>query len=228
MPATDIRIKLAIDDSVAEKILIETLARFDDFEVLPIAATTRILATKMANTDFLIVCNEVLARNHGFQNTKSSGRADTFPIFVALYRSQLSATAEHLGRINGCILLDGNLELLPDVVRMAKGGYCVVPEIMNEAFIDFRMEQAWICELSLIECAMLNEVGLGRNEREIARRLSLYLATVRRLLTPLIKKLRISTLSEAQSFALRNREKLYERRRWLIRQEGSVNRIATR
>lgn len=216
-----VRLNLAMTDEKQEYKIRDRLKKFGDFRVTSIPTTNEIVANEMVDADVLIVCNEVLARNRNLHVVKSGGNVPKICIFVALHRDQITGVSAHLERVDGCILLDGNLDLLPDVVRMARDGYCVFPDSIYDEFIDFQVEQALIGELSLIECAMLQEMGLGRDEPEIARRLGLYMATLDRLLPLLLKKLRITSPQEAHAFALRNRERLHQRRRSLMRENNA-------
>lgn len=204
-----------------EKKICDRLKSCVEFQVSTIPTTTRILANRMANTDLLIVCNNVLIRNFGFSRVRQIHRQNEVPIYVALQRTQLKDVINQLKYINGCIFLDGDLNLLPNILHMARNGYCVLPDAVNNEFIDFRMEQAWIGELSMIECAFLHLLGVGQNEKEIARHLGLQLETVSRLLKSLLRKIRISDIGEVRSFTLRNREMLHQRRRFLMQYENT-------
>ena len=208
-------------DADKECKILDRLKNFGDFRVTSIPTTNEIIANELVDTDLLIVCNEVLARNRNLRVVRSGGNVPKICIFVALDRDQITGVSDHLERVDGCILLDGNLDLLPDVVRIARDGYCVFPDSIYDEFIDFKIEQALIGELSLIECAMLQEIGLEREEPEIARRLGLYMTTFDRLLPLLLRKLRITSSQEAHAFALRNRERLHQRRRSLMRENNA-------
>lgn len=216
-----IKINLAMMDANKERKILDRLKDFGDFQVTSIPTTNEIMAHELVDADLLIVCNEVLARNQNLPVVRSGGKVPKIRVFVALNRDQITGVSAYLERVDGCILVDGNLDLLPDVVRMARDGYCVFPDSIYDEFIDFQIEQALIGELSLIECAMLQEMGLGRDEPEIARRLGLYMTTLDRLLPLLLKKLRITSPQEAHGFALRNRERLHQRRRSLMRENNA-------
>lgn len=212
----EIRVKLAIESESDENKIRISMSPHAEFQLSSIPTTARITADEMTDSDLLIACNKVFSRNLGFTDVWSNYSSSPVPIFVALHRAEIDCLVDMSESVSGCIMLDSNLDLLPHVVRMGRDGYCVLPNGVYDAFIDFQIEHARIGELSLIESAILQELGLGSDGSDIARRLVLSQNTYDRLFQSLLTKLRFTDVNDARAFAIRNRAKLHQRRRSLI------------
>jgi len=121
-----------------------------------------------------------------------------------------------LSRVNGCILLDNNLNFVANAIRLAWRGYSVFPRAVSESFIDFHSEEKLIDGLELNECLILNEIGDGNSDKNIALRLLINLKSFIKLKNNIALKLRAREPIELRSFALRHKIVLHDRRRQLI------------
>lgn len=217
-----IRVSIRTESEAIEHLLTEALAYAKDIEIHAERVEKPGAFQIPSDADILIICDQIMTKNEKALNRLSRQQGSSVPIYVATYRTRLADFSGILSLMNGCILLDGDMTLLPDIVRMARDGYVVMPDAMPGTFINIGQEQDLVRALSLYECALLHELGFGRNERVIARRLGTTSGTIGRRLRALYKKLHVSLSADAASFAKRHKEDLHKRRRDLIRKEGAT------
>ncbi len=173
-----------------------------------------------SNVDVLIIYDQEIIKNERILKTILRQEECTMQVYIATYRIRLESISTYLTLINGCILLDGDLTLLPNIIRMGRDGYSVMPAT---TFISTVQEQDLVNALSLNECALLHELANGHSERTIARKMGTTSQTTRAHLRILYKKLNVSLSVDAVLFAKRHKEHLHTIRRNLIRNEGVLS-----
>lgn len=217
-----LRVSIRTESEVIEHLLTEALTYTKDIEIHSNRVERPGEFQIPSDTDILIICDQTMKNNEKALKRLSRQKECLAPVYVATYRTRLGDLSEILSLMNGCILLDGDMTLLPDIVRMARDGYVVMPDAMPDTFVNIGRERDLVRALSLYECALLHELCYGRNERAIARRLGTTSSMIGRRLRILYKKLNVSLSTDAVSFAKRHKEDLHKRRRDLIREEGTA------
>lgn len=213
MSKPKINIMIAIAKKSEETLLRQNLENIKDFSLCYLPFGHQLSDVDYDELDIIISCNTTLEKNSTFNLKKLQISA-----YAALYRHQLHRSAENLGRVNGCILLDGNLKFIGNAMRLANRGYSVFPNKLDNIFIDFGREEVWIQDLQFNECFILDEMAKGSNGKEIARKLKLDGRSIKNEKSALSEKLKVKKSAELKYFALRHKEALHDRRRSFIRQ----------
>jgi len=216
------KVTLAIRKISEQTLIRQNLENVRDFAVDSIPLGYQLSDLNFNEIDIVIACNATLDKYPSFQFKNLNTEEHRISTFAALSRRQLRRSAENLSRVNGCILLDGNLKLIANALRLAKRGYSVFPNKLGETFIDFGMEEMWTHNLQLDECLILNELAVGVSEKEIFQRLGLSNVSLQHKKETISAKLRITNFADLKPFALRHKEALHDRRRHLIQQTNTA------
>ncbi len=214
-----LRVGILAESEEVDRLLTKALVNSRDIEVNYLGSRESDDSHASSNADVLIVCDHAIKNNKRILENISIGQKHISQIYVATYRTRISDIAEYLNDINGFILLDGDLMLLPNIIRMGRDGYTVMP---STTFINIGQERDLVKSLSLYECALLHELAIGHNERAIARNMGTTNRKIETHLRNLCQKLNVSLSVDAVSFAKRHKDRLHKRRRNLIRKEGML------
>lgn len=218
------KVVLALDDEDAEASIYEALASRSDIRVDRLSRATGRGSYGADRSCLLIVSHEIL-----------QGIYDTYPdeLLELLNRVWIvDAVAEESFRSgnrlmlfgHGLICLNQNFDRLTDIIRLCTAGYCVVPEEIAPYFAASQRRRVEIEQLSLKECALLNELGQGVDDELIARRLSLSQSAVRMLLRSVFVGFHFESRDEACHFAVVHRAELQKLRKNKIRTQSSGER----
>ena len=222
-----INIMIAIAKKSEEALLREHLENIKDFSLCYLPFGYQLSDMDYDGLDIVISCNATLERNLAFDVKNLKSKKHKIFTYAALYRRQLHRSSKNLARVNGCILLDGNLKWIGNAMRLAIGGYSVFPSKLDEIIIDFSREEMWIHDLQLNECLILNEMAKGSNDKEIAHKLKLGSGSIKNEKSALIEKLKVTKPAELKYFALRHKDALHDRRRSFIRQLKTASHVET-
>lgn len=214
-----LRVGILTENELVERLLTDALTYSKDIEINSIRIKSSNDLPASSNVDILIVCDHTITNNKWIIKSLSRLQESFVQVYVATYRERVTGIEEYLHSINGCILLDGDLMLLPNIIRMGRDGYTVTPAT---TFIHFGRERDLINALSLYECALLHELAIGHNERTIARKMGTTRRKVEIHLSNIYRKVNVSTPADAVAFAERHKDHLHRTRRKLIREEGML------
>ncbi len=212
-----LRVGILTENELVERLLTEALTYSKDIEINSIRIKSSSDFHDSSNMDILIICDHTIENNKWILKSLSRRQESFVQVYVATYKMRITAIEEYLHSINGCILLDGNLMLLPNIIRMGRNGYTVMPAT---TFINFGREHDLINALSLYECALLHELAIGKNERTITTNMGTTRTKLAFHLRNIYRKINVSTSVDAVSFAKRHKDHLHKTRRKLIRAEG--------
>jgi DNA-binding NarL/FixJ family response regulator len=212
-----LQVGLITGNEGVDLLLTDALMYAKDIEINSIGVKKPNDSQPAFNVDVLIVYDRTVIKNKWILKKFSKQQEKMAQIYVATYKTRILGISELLESINGYILLDGDLMLLPNIIRMGRDGYSVMPA---NTFVDIGQGRELVQSLSLIECALLHELAIGHNEKTIARKMGTTSGEMASRLRFLFRKLNVPNLAEAASFAKRHKDDLHTTRRKLIRKEG--------
>ena len=218
--ALTMKVVLALDDEDAEARICQALASRPDIRVDCLSRPTGRGSYGADGSCLMIVSHEIL-----------QGMYDAYPdtllellnrvwIVDAVSEESLRTGNRLMQFGHGWIFLNDNLDRVTNLIRLCTAGYCVVPEKIAPYFATSRRRRVEIEQLSLKECALLNELSQGVDDEHIARRLSMSKSVVRMLLRSVFAKLHFESRDEACLFAAAHRAKLQNIRRKKIRTQS--------
>jgi DNA-binding NarL/FixJ family response regulator len=139
-----------------------------------------------------------------------------FPIVVALTSGDLRDDRPLLPFGSGWIYLEDNLDRVAAAIALCASGYSMVPEAVAQRLARYRQRPGSIERLTLLECAVLHELALGRNEDGVARRLGTSRSVIEMLLRTILAKLMCESVAELRAIAQHRRSMLNAHRQKLI------------
>lgn len=214
-----LRVDLLTESEEVARLLTKALTNSADIEVDSIDFNKPVDSHASLKADVLIICDQSIVNNKLILKKIQREQKEVVQIYVATYKIRIPYISKYLNDFNGCILLDGDLMLLPNIIRMGRDGYNVMP---STTFINIGQERDLVKSLSLYECALLHELAIGHNERAIARKMGTTNYKIKSHLRNLYQKLNVSLSVDAVSFAKRHKDHLHRIRRDLIREERTL------
>lgn len=215
-PGRVLTVLLAVDDKIEEQRIRQALASLTDIpiEILPNEKIAEINGAKeflmlIASYDYL----------KGIYNLDPDAFLDLMKrkwILVVVSQRNVCAEKCPMEFGHGLIFSQENLQHIAEVIQLCIGGYCVVPRAVLPIFEATRLFGVGIDRLSLKECAVLNELGLGVDDGLIAGHLGISEAAIKMLVRVVLSKLNLETRDDARIFSFNHREELQRIRRKMI------------
>ena len=214
------KVVLALDDEDAEARICVALASRSDIRVDCLSRATGRGSDGADGSCQLIVSHEILQGLYDTYPDTLLALLDRVWIVDAVSEDSLRSGSRLVQFGHGWIFLNENLDRVMDVIRLCTAGYCVVPEEIAPYLAASRRSRVEIEQLSLKECALLNELGQGVDNELIARRLSMSESAVRMLLRSVFAEFDFESRDEACLFAVAHRTELQNIRKNKIRTQS--------
>ena len=220
-------ISLAINNNSLEERVYKALKPCTDFNIKRIFLDEDICISDREDSDVLILSCEMV---HLMYTTNPGALLQLMRrqwIVLLLTAGDLRTRKFTLRFAHNWIFVDENLERIEHIVRLTAAGYCVVPETKFPRPAGYGPGARELNKLTLVECALLNELSFDHSDKAIASRLNIPPAVVKKHLGSIFAKTMLGTRKEARQFAARHRTLLQRRRRSLIRQQSGPETGAT-
>ncbi len=166
--------------------------------------------------DLIVVAYDLLAAVYEARPGCLTALGRNVPIVVALSAGDLRDDRPLLPFGSGWIFLDDKLDRVAAAIALCASGYSMVPDKVAARLSRNRQRPGSIERLTLLECAVLHELALGRNEDGVARRLGTPRTVVDMLLRTVLAKLMCESVAELRAIAQHRRSMLNAHRQKLI------------
>ena len=214
-------VAVALDDEDLEARFCLALASRPEIRVDCLSRATGRCSYGVDGTYLLIVSHEILQAMYDAYPDKLLEFLNRVWIVDAVSEESFRSGCPLTQLGHGWIFMNENLDWVTDVIRLCMAGYCVVPKKIAPYFAASHRRRVEIEQLSLKECALLNELGRGVDDELIARRLSMSESAVRMLLRSIFAELHFDSREEACHFAATHRAKLQNIRKNKIRTQSN-------
>jgi DNA-binding NarL/FixJ family response regulator len=166
--------------------------------------------------DLIVVSYDLLAAVYEARPGCLTALGRNVPIVVALAGDDLRDDRPLLPFGSGWIFLDDNLDRVAAAIALCASGYSMVPDAVAARLARHRQRPGSIERLTLLECAVLHELALGRNEDGVARRLGTPRTVIEMLLRTILAKLMCESVAELRAIAQHRRSMLNAHRQKLM------------
>lgn len=126
------------------------------------------------------------------------------PVVVALTRGTLLGIAEVVALADGLLFVDYNLDLASDILALAQRGYCLLPRFLGTEHVIDELRLACLAQLNDQDARVLEKLGRGLSNKEIAAELGVSEAAVKALVRSILQKLHLHNRTEAGVFFIRH------------------------
>lgn len=130
------------------------------------------------------------------------------PVVVALTRSTLLGIAEVVALSDGLLFVDYNLDLACDILALAQRGYCLLPRFLGTEHVIDELRLACLAQLNEQDTRVLEKLGRGLSNKEIAAELGVSEAAVKALVRSILQKLHLHNRTEAGVFFIRHEDRI--------------------
>ncbi len=205
----EIKILLADDHKVLRQGIAQVLEAQPDMRVVAEAGTgTETVALAHKHQPDIILMDINMPELDGVEATRKISRElpETRIIILTMYKLDNFVFQAIKAGASGYLLKEVELEELLAAVRAVHKGEAVLdPAIANKVLVEFRSPEKSeeVSELPWRDTQILNLVGQGLSNQEIADRLSISEKTVRNRLSLVFKQLHLKNRTEAALYALR-------------------------
>lgn len=218
--ALTMKVVLALDDENAEAGICEALASRLDIRADFLSRASGSGSYGADGSCLLIVSHEFLQGMYDTDPDILLGLLNRVWIVDAVSEESLRSGSRLTQLGHSWIFLNENLDRMTDVIRMCTAGYFLVPEEIAPYFVASQQRRVEIEQLSLKECALLNELGHGVDDEFIARRLSMSESAVRMLMRSVFAEFHFESRDEACLFAVAHRAEMQNIRKNKIRAQS--------
>jgi len=144
--------------------------------------------------DVLIFCLDDLRRSPPDLAIRISRRTT---IVIALAAGDILHLSSYATVADSWLFLDDQVALSAEIVLLGLNRYCLVPRFVSPSFSGTGIRQQLIGQLTEIELQVLEELGAGSGNREIAERLELSETSVKYLVRTVLAKLHLPNRTKA-------------------------------
>lgn len=204
----DTRFFLAIADRGIEIRVNEQLAPLGEVVSLRPVRRFRSELLRPRDTDAMIVSPEILEGVLRGERPTLEPFLDRACVVLALERETAPAHAKLMERADGWVMVDDQLDRLPEIVRLSMSGHCTVPRSIDTSGQLDSLIRSGVEQLTPEECVVLAELGYGRSDNAIINCLSMGKSKVRALVQSIVTKLRVSNRIEAGAVAVKHKRQI--------------------
>lgn len=130
------------------------------------------------------------------------------PLILALRTEDIGSVFETARLADGLIFVDANLDRLSEIIRLARRGYMLIPDVVGRQLLSAPAGHlSPSVDLSAVETQILEALGEGLTNRQIAYRLGLPESTVKHQVRDILHKLGFENRTQAAIYALSLRSK---------------------
>lgn len=198
------RVALAVrDENLRGRLLGRLLAEGMNVVVLPVQTHHYPSAHTIAIADTVIICLDLLFYLWRQSPDELAAAHERRRFVLLLPSARLLDAIPVMNLVDGIIFSDFNLEEAKDIIDLAASGHCLFPAGLLPELLEDRIRMGALEQLTDPEYAVLQELGHGRTNREMADRLNLNESTIKALVRSILAKLHMSNRTEAAVYAVR-------------------------
>ena len=197
------RVLVAVNDGPQRKDLLALLKQISNLDIDVVDDLSMVSPNDIRRTDYLIAWYAALQKlreNGANIYVQISRRAR---VIVALTSDRLLEAAGTLHLADSWLFTDLSLQHLPDVIRLSRSGYTLMPPELGATFGLDELRLNLVRRLNSSELRVLEELSLGRRNRDIARALGVSEAQAKSLVRSVLGKLHFRNRTEAGVFMAR-------------------------
>ncbi len=197
------RVLVAVNDGPQRKDLLLLLKQITNLEIDVVDDLSMVSPNDIRRTDYLIAWYaslQKLRESGANAYVQISRRAR---VIVALTSDRLLEAAGTLHLADSWLFTDLTLRHLPDVIQLSKSGYTLMPPELGATFGLDELRLNLVRRLNPSEMRVLEELSLGRRNRDIAGALGVSEAQAKSLVRSVLGKLHFRNRTEAGVFMAR-------------------------
>ena len=197
------RVLVAVNDGPQRKDLLLLLKQITNLDIDVVDDLSMVSPNDIRRTDYLIawyVALQKLRESGANVYVQISRRAR---VIVALTSDRLLEAAGTLHLADSWLFTDLSLQHLPDVIQLSRSGYTLMPPELGATFGLDELRLNLVRRLNPSELRVLEELSLGRRNRDIARALGVSEAQAKSLVRSVLGKLHFRNRTEAGVFMAR-------------------------
>ena len=210
------RTYVAIEKASLADRVVACLTALPGIEVIPTSEAAKIAASVYRGPSVALFCPSVLRKTMN-ESHNSRDRISSLPPIILLFEDSNLNNFDLMEYSDGWVFADINLDRLSEIVKLSAAGYRLLPKtvVHNENAGHWCLER--LQTLTLLECAILSEIGLGQNRHAISRLFGISRDAIGRLERTIVDKLLLRNSCEAGAMASKYTDEIYRIRRKKIR-----------
>ena len=199
------RILVSIAPAEEREELVAALAQFPQFDVRVISGLDYAAISDAHHTDYLIVWFETIQKLRETDANAFVKLSRHARVIVALNSDRLLEAASALHLADAWLFTDLVLHQIGHLVGLSGSGYTIVPSDVGNDFGLDNLRLRLLEKLDEEERKVLDELGVGNSNRDIAARLEISEPQTKALVRNILGKLHFRNRTEAAVFIARRR-----------------------
>lgn len=199
------RILVSVAPATEREALVAALAHFPQFDVRVISGLDYAAITDAHHTDYLIVWFETIQKLRETDANAFVKLSRHARVIVALNSDRLLEAASALHLADAWLFTDLVLHQIGRLVGLSGSGYTIVPSDVGNDFGLDNLRLRLLEKLDDEERKVLDELGVGSSNRDIAVRLKISEPQTKALVRNILGKLHFRNRTEAAVFIARRR-----------------------
>ena len=199
------RILVSIAPAIERERMLIALSHFRNFEVTTTKGLDFNAIVDVHRTDYLIVWFEALQKLRETDANAFVKMSRHARVIIALTSDRLLEAASTLHLADAWLFTDLVLDQIGNLVGLSDSGYTVVPSDVGNDFGLDNLRLQLLHKLDLSERRVLEQLGIGHSNRDIAERLDISEPQTKAIVRNILGKLHFRNRTEAAVFMARRR-----------------------